>query len=128
MANNEARYGDSGFRKFPELGESGIKVQHSNDTPTAPSRTSAKGCYTAPSMKPAGNMVYQKSHARPPLKMVGSRPVRQEAEPTGVADGVYQEVMEDLGADEFEPITGEEKFMGQLYLEDEFGENTSNVF
>lgn len=129
MANNEARYGDSGFRKFPELGESGIKVQHSNDTPTAPSRVTAKGCYTPPGMKPIQNMVYQPTHKRPPLKMVGNRPVRsQEPPPTGQSDNVYNEIMDELGADSDEPITSEERFLAEVYIRDEWGESESNVF
>jgi len=124
-----SRYGDSGFRRFDTFGDSGIKVVHSNETPTAPSRVSAKGCHTNPSMKPMQNMVYQPTHKKAPITMVGNRPTRSKsAPPTGITDSTYQDVLDSLGADESEPITGEERHTAEVYLRDEFGESNSNVF
>jgi hypothetical protein len=126
MATNEAKYGDSGFRRFDTFDSSGIKVVHSNETPTAPSRSTPT--HRGPTMSPMSNMTYQESHKKPPLKMKGNRPVRQEAPSTGQTVGEYDNILADLGADETDPITAEERQTAEIFCRDELGESQSNVF
>ncbi len=60
--------------------------------------------------------------------MRGNRPVRQPAPSTGESESMYTDVLADLGADESDPITAEERHTAEIFMRDEFGESQSNVF
>ena len=123
MTKNDSNYGDSQFRQFPTFGESGISVTHSTEVGR---NARPSGTHKAPGMKPMTNMTYQ-----PPAKtkMIGNRPVGNRQVPsTGVSDNEYNYVLDELGADETDPISGQERHTAELFMRNEFGESQSNVF
>lgn len=115
---SEANYGNSRFRAFPNFGESGIRTVHA--TPETSSRPPSPQ-KRSPSMKPLSKMNYQETHRAPQRG-------RSTAPPSGLAGGDYQDVVDLMGANEEEPMTGVERHELELIAEDMWGENNSNVF
>jgi hypothetical protein len=116
---SEENYGNSRFRQFDTFASSGIRTVHATpETSSRPPAVQKRGA----TMKPMDNMNYQETHRRP---MAG----KKTSPPTGVGDdGFMNDLAEEMGCDEFEPMTSEEKHTAELFLRDEWGSSESNVF
>ena len=111
MTKNDSNYGSSQFRQFPTFGSSGISVSHSTEVGR---NTRPSGTRKPAGMSPMGQMKYQEPGK---TKVIGSRPVGKRQVPsTGVGDaGFMNDLAEEMGCDEFEPMTSEEKHTAEVF-------------